>query len=91
MGSRRAAWRAGYHPKKMPTAAATPKDTVTADADVEVDQRSSCEIESEATNPSAMPTRPPARLSITASVRNCSSTSFDRAPTARRMPISRVR
>src|SRR5688572_2022520 len=38
-----------------------------------------------------MPVAPPTRLMTTASIRNCSSTSKPRAPTARRSPISRVR
>ncbi len=40
---------------------------------------------------STIPTKPPNEESTTASTRNCMSTSFSRAPIARRMPISRVR
>ncbi len=46
---------------------------------------------SDATVASAMPTRPPSIDSVTASIRNCSSTSRSSAPIARRRPISRVR
>ena len=38
IGSRRAACRAGYQPKKMPTAAATLTDTTTAPGEMVVDQ-----------------------------------------------------
>ncbi len=37
------------------------------------------------------PQRPPTRQTNTASIRNCCNTSPERAPTAMRMPISRVR
>ena len=46
---------------------------------------------SAATSSTTTPMRPPARLSVTASARNCSSTSRARAPSAMRRPISRVR
>ena len=38
-----------------------------------------------------MPKKPPSRLSVVASIRNCVSTSRRLAPTALRSPISRVR
>ena len=41
--------------------------------------------------PIAIPTMPPKRLSVSASVTNCFTMSPAVAPTARRMPISRVR
>ena len=43
------------------------------------------------TPPTMMPAMPPARLIITASLRNCASTSLCVAPTARRTPISLMR
>src|SRR5439155_16116124 len=45
----------------------------------------------EAPMPRATPTMPPRPDSSTASTRNCRKMSRDRAPTAMRMPISRVR
>ena len=50
-----------------------------------------CEMLVDAANPSRTPTKPPTRLSVTASATNCRRTSRARAPTARRTPISRVR
>ena len=38
-----------------------------------------------------MPMQPPIALNVTASIRNCTRMSAARAPTAMRMPISRVR
>jgi hypothetical protein len=46
---------------------------------------------SAATSPSAMPTTPPSDASTAASTRNWRCTSRSIAPTASRMPISRVR
>src|SRR5581483_3459206 len=42
-------------------------------------------------NPSPVPSAPPTRQSATVSARNCASKSRLRAPTLRRIPISRVR
>src|SRR5947209_19135434 len=91
MGSSRAAWRAGYQPKKTPTPAAIPTESSTAAGETAVDQRRYSEMPTDAANPSMMPTTPPNRLRITDSTTNCPRTSRALAPTARRMPISLVR
>src|SRR5712692_4536237 len=91
MGSRRAACLAGYQPKKMPTAAATPTDRITAAGEMEVDQRRWRERPCAAARPTITPMMPPVTLKATASRTNCERRSRARAPTARRMPISRVR
>ena len=48
-------------------------------------------ISAETASPTAMPMSPPRRDSVSASTRNCARMSRPRAPTALRMPISRVR
>src|SRR3989442_111686 len=45
----------------------------------------------EPASPTPIPTIPPLRLRVSASTRNCHKLSFCLAPTARRIPISRVR
>ena len=58
---------------------------------VNAGQRMSEATKCEMAMPDAMPMPPPVTLSMTASMRNCRRISASRAPTARRMPISRVR
>ena len=75
----------------MPIAAAHPNDSSTAAGVTTVDHCITLLMPYDAAMPSATPRAPPARLSTTASTRNCMSTSTSRAPTDRRSPISRVR
>ena len=51
----------------------------------------SCEVRIAPPAPSTIPTAPPVRARITASIRNWERMSRSRAPTAIRIPISRVR
>src|SRR5206468_12525251 len=82
IGSRRAACFAGYHPKKMPTAGATPTDRITAGGEIVVDQCRYRERARAAASPTMTPARPPATLKVTASSTNCERTSRARPPTA---------
>src|SRR5207247_2317620 len=91
MGSSAAASLAGYQPKKMPTAAATPTDSTVASGETVVDHRKYRDSPAAAVRPRMMPMSPPATLNATASSTNCDRTSRRRAPTARRIPISLVR
>ncbi len=75
----------------MPIAAEIPKESATLHKEMLLDHSVMRLIDFTVMIPTTTPSSPPARLSITASIRNCSSTSLVRAPTARRMPISRVR
>ena len=88
MGSRRAAWRAGYQPKKMPTAAAMATDTTIAAGEIVVDHRRYWERTRAARRPTPTPVMPPITLNATDSSTNCARMSRARAPMARRIPIS---
>ncbi|SRN37740.1 Uncharacterised protein [Shigella flexneri] len=52
--------------------------------------KKSCKVKA-INSDSVIPNAPPTRQTSTASIRNCCKTSLARAPTAMRMPISRVR
>ena len=76
----------------MPTSAATHTETATLAGEI---TRRPPQQPADAARPEHADARrrptPPSTLSVTASTRNCTSTSRPRAPSAMRMPISRVR
>ena len=78
-------------PQKMPTPAETAKASTGDHQAISAGSGETASTNSEAPTPSPIPTRPPTTQSMTASIRNCSSTSRCRAPSALRSPISRVR
>ena len=70
IGSNEAAFLAGYHPKKIPVAAHTTKESITAE--VLTIKGIPCIIDNpyETNNPNTIPMSPPMRLNITLSQRN---------------------
>ena len=70
MGSSLDAFRAGYHPKNSPTAAANANPPNTAIGEIRVGQDASADSILDATIPSATPASPPTMLSSADSTRN---------------------
>src|SRR6185436_19114122 len=91
MGSSREALRAGYNPNNTPTLALTTRDTTTMSVRVTIDQPNFADSSCPIPIPSKTPMAPPIAASASASMRNCARMSAGCAPTAMRMPISRVR
>ena len=92
MGSRRDALRAGYRPKTTPTPALTAS---AAQHDLGARHHRPAELRRQQVSASrhrtTTPSAPPMAASTRASMRNCAMMSAGCAPTAMRMPISRVR
>ena len=79
-------------PKNNPTPTDTMTPSAAAQRGTEVGKDGNTTRASvETIQPKHMPIKPPRKVSTTASVRNCTTMSRLRAPTALRMPISRVR
>src|SRR5437764_12565781 len=90
-GSRRAAFLAGKKPNTKPVRNAHPKASTQGVALITVSHPMACDVASPPATPRTTPIIPPIAHTTTASVKNCTNTSKLRAPTAIRMPISRVR
>ena len=91
IGSRSAAFLAGYHPKKTPVMVQTAKDSSTLQGWMNTGQWAIDLIMKLAPQPIITPITPPVILIRMASMRNCERISTPRAPTDIRRPISRVR
>jgi HEAT repeat protein len=91
-GASRAARIAGQRPKKRPTTSETSRPAAIAHPGIAVGIVGYIQRKSSPTlAPVINPTSPPIPVNATASSRNCCTMSRRRAPTALRMPISRVR
>ena len=75
----------------MPIATDTPKARTIELVVTMVDHPARTPISCDMATPSRIPATPPVSEMIVVSIRNCRTTSFWRAPMARRTPISRVR
>ena len=83
---------AGYAPKKIPTPIDTVRPTIGDHSGMFAGSAGTAALTNAATpTPIPTPMRPPRLLSVTASVKNCPMMSRRNAPSAFRMPISRVR
>ena len=91
MGSRPAARRAGYTPNTTPTKAEKPNAIITDVMPTSVLHPISLVKSIAPPAPTAMPMVPPTRQSTMASMRNWKRMLSFVAPSALRMPISRVR
>ena len=91
MGSRLAAFLAGYQPKNMPVAEHTAKLSNTLQGWICMGQCANTLIPTAAPIPTITPIKPPVTLSKTDSIKNWFSISIPRAPTDIRKPISLVR
>src|SRR5262249_20669841 len=91
MGSSFAARFAGYTPKKMPTLAETIRPAITAHRRMADGMPMSNVTVLAIGLPRMMPISPPTSATVEDSIRNWSKTSRRRAPSALRIPISRVR
>ena len=92
MGSSSAARLAGKIPKNRPTPTETEKATTTQTGET-CEGRAGKKVRTARLIrlPLKMPITPPVPVSVIASIRNCARISRRLAPTALRMPISRVR
>src|ERR1035438_4844638 len=90
-GSSFAAREAGYQPDTTPTTLETASESATYPAVICSESSKTLPSTAVTTAPVATPTAPPTLARTTASIRICVMISPCRAPTALRMPISRVR
>ena len=91
IGSRLAAFFAGYQPKKIPVAVHTAKLNTTLHGWTKTGQWANTLMAHAAPSPIRIPMTPPAKLRRMASMRNCAKMSMPRAPTDILKPISLVR
>src|SRR5678816_2443000 len=91
MGSRLAARRAGHIPKNTPTRPLNTNASPMAANDTLVFHEFILASTTAPTEPSSTPTVPPSKHSTSASTRNCVRITLRVAPSALRIPISRVR
>ena len=91
IGSRRAAFLAGYQPKKTPVKVQTAKLMMMLQGSICVATCRNCCSPTDRLTPNSTPITPPVTLSRMASMRNWLRMSTPRAPTLMRRPISRVR
>src|ERR1019366_5806017 len=91
IGSSRAARRAGYTPNSTPTDAPSVTATSTDHPVIRAGSGETAATSSANPQPLSTPSTPPVVASTIASARNWRSMSRERAPTAFRIPISRVR
>src|ERR1019366_2949851 len=91
IGSSRAARRAGYTPNRTPIVAPSRRATSTDHPVMRAGSGETAATSSANPQPPITPSTPPVVAKAIASARNWRSMSRERAPTALRMPISRVR